>query len=54
MTDNVALVLGAIALAAAMAFGLGARDAATRQVDRWVSTLEADTERGASEPEAQG
>jgi len=35
------LVLGAIALAAAVAFGLGARDSAGRQVERWVAALEA-------------
>lgn len=35
------LVLGAIALAAAVAFGLGAREAAGRQVDEWVAALEA-------------
>lgn len=35
------LVLGAIALAAAVAFGLGARDAAGRQVEQWVTALEA-------------
>ncbi len=33
------LVLGAIALATAVAFGLGARDAAGRQVEQWVTAL---------------
>ena len=37
------LGLGAIALAAAVAFGLGARDAAGRQVEQWVAALEANT-----------
>ena len=31
------LILGAIAVAAAIAFGLGARDAAARTVDRWTT-----------------
>ncbi len=39
------LVLGAIALAAAVAFGLGARDAAGRQVEHWVAALEANATR---------
>ncbi len=37
-----ALVLGALALAAAMAFGLGARDVAGRQVERWVAAVGTD------------
>jgi len=39
------LVLGAIALATAVAFGLGARDAAGRQVEQWVGALEANASR---------
>lgn len=38
------LILGAIALAAAVAFGLGARDIAGRQVERWVASLESSPE----------
>ncbi len=34
------LLLGAIAVAAALAFGLGARDVAGRQVEQWVGSLE--------------
>jgi len=34
------LILGAVALAAAIAFGVGARDVAGRQVERWVASLE--------------
>jgi hypothetical protein len=30
------LVLGAIAVAAAIAFGVGAKDAAAREVNRWL------------------
>lgn len=40
------LILGAIALAAAIAFGIGSRDAAGRQVERWVASLE----QGSSHP----
>jgi hypothetical protein len=47
------LVLGAIALAAAVAFGLGAREAAGRQVEQWVGALEANASRSvAPEPSA--
>ncbi|MCH7825297.1 MAG: mechanosensitive ion channel [Acidobacteria bacterium] len=42
------LVLGAIALAAAVAFGLGARDAAGRQVEQWVTALEANASRSSA------
>ena len=48
-----ALVLGALALAAAMAFGLGARDAAGRQVERWIATVEEDGERGTGAGDGQ-
>jgi hypothetical protein len=50
-----ALVLGAIALAAAMAFGLGARDAAGRQVERWVAAADddAETDAGPAAPDAR-
>lgn len=34
------LILGAIAVAIALAFGLGARDAAAKQVERWQQNLE--------------
>jgi ABC-type Fe3+ transport system permease subunit len=34
------VLLGAIAVAVALAFGLGARDVAGRAVERWVSKLE--------------
>ena len=34
------ILLGAIAVAVALAFGLGARDAAGRVVERWVNKLE--------------
>ena len=34
------LLLGAIAVAAALAFGLGARDVASRAIERWVSRWE--------------
>lgn len=37
------LILGAVALAAAVAFGLGARDVAGRQVERWVASFESDS-----------
>ena len=33
------LTVGAIAVAAALAFGLGARDAAARQVEQWQRQL---------------
>ena len=42
------LVLGAIALAAAVAFGLGARDAAGRQVEQLVTALEANASRSSA------
>ena len=35
------LLLGSMAVAAALAFGLGARDLAARHVDKWVTHLEA-------------
>jgi hypothetical protein len=41
------LVLGAVALAAAVAFGLGARDVAGRQVEQWVASLQS----GSASPE---
>jgi len=44
------LVLGAIAVAAALAFGLGARDAASRQVEQWVGALEANASTGSAPP----
>lgn len=34
-----ALILGAVAIAVALAFGLGARDAAAGEVDRWLTSL---------------
>ena len=34
------VLLGAIAVAVALAFGLGARDAAGRVVERWANKLE--------------
>jgi hypothetical protein len=33
------LILGAIAIAAALAFGLGARETAGREVEDWVKQL---------------
>jgi hypothetical protein len=35
------LLVGAIAVAAALAFGLGSRDLAGRQMERWVSDADA-------------
>jgi len=33
------IVLGAVAVAFAVAFGLGGRDAAARQIERWQSRI---------------
>jgi hypothetical protein len=33
------LILGAIAVATALAFGLGARDLAARELERWLDSL---------------
>ena len=38
------LLLGAVALATAMAFGIGGRDAASRKLDEWMKKIEADRE----------
>lgn len=42
------LILGAVALAAAIAFGIGARDVAGRQVEQWVASLETGSGQGGS------
>lgn len=39
------IVLGAVAVAFAVAFGLGGRDAAARQIDRWHSRISNDEDR---------
>jgi hypothetical protein len=36
------LLLGAIAVAVALAFGLGGRDIAARQLERWQKSLESE------------
>jgi hypothetical protein len=40
------ILLGALAIAAALAFGLGSRDVAGREVERFVSSLRQDDDEG--------
>ncbi len=50
------LLLGAIAVAAALAFGLGGREAAGREVDNWLNSLRPSSRSGSgrsSEPSSQ-
>jgi len=46
-----AIVLGTVAVAAALAFGLGARDIAAREVDKWLNSIRSS---GPPEPEEEG
>jgi hypothetical protein len=51
VTRAFTLTLGAIAVAVALSFGLGGREAAGRQVDRWIGDTRGGT--GGGEMEAQ-
>lgn len=43
------LLLGAIAIAAALAFGLGSRDIAARELDKWLESARESEPRGGGE-----
>ena len=40
------ILLGAIGVAAALAFGLGSRDVAGREVEKWVAGMRGDKQEG--------
>jgi len=45
------LTLGAVALAVALAFGLGSREIAARELDRWVNNMHESAKIASSEAE---